>query len=703
MLGMLMTALLIPAWALAAVRVTPGEAHLQAGATCAFGATLDGGQPAGGWRWRVLAGQGEIDEASGRYRAPAGAGAARVRAELRSDPAVAGEASVLVLPLPAELGGVVGAYLGGPPHSDRLPFLDPETGRRPENADGAFSGPAIRLQGHRVLAGFGLPFLPFGLPAGRGEAQRLTYREGNAWVRVDAGDEGWMGAAPRGRVEALSMEFLHWKPHLWRSAIQEHAVDVRGVLPFCGHALAGGHQDGQGVSARFQEPFGLACLAPGAGAGRAWPLLLVSDRAGHVLRTVTAQGEVSTLCGQPGQAGHRDSPGMLERLRALCPGGASQPPLFNGPTHLAVRRAPGANRFCAAREEALVADSGNHVIRSVSADGKVATLAGTPGRAGHRDSAFAELAVFNDPQGLAAHAEGTVYVADRGNRVIRAIHPDGAVTTLAGAPGEAGAVDSADGPARFTDPKALCLHPRLAALCVLDGHALRLVHLPEGTVGTLLGVADAPGFRDIGPGEPGDQACLNDPTGLAWTGEGLLIADHGNHAVRMVSPDGRQLRTVAGDPAQGFTRWGLVRDGLTGPPDERYAALEGPWTVASRPGDAGAFATSGPSLAEIRHALEGRALISIQIREQAAEVPVRAPHAVRVSLESEGVDILHCTADYLDPDGQCCARSRGVATRVQPAEMTGSFTRAGRARVVVRGVTGQGVSTEREVEVQVNP
>jgi len=47
--------------------------------------------------------------------------------------------------------------------------------------------------------------------------------------------------------------------------------------------------------------------------------------------------------------------------------------------------------------------------------------------------------------------------------------------------------------------------------------------------------------------------------------------------------DGRRLRTVAGDKAQGATRWGLVRDRLTGPLDERYGLLEGPLTVAAGP------------------------------------------------------------------------------------------------------------------------
>jgi len=102
--------------------------------------------------------------------------------------------------------------------------------------------------------------------------------------------------------------------------------------------------------------------------------------------------------------------------------------------------------------------------------------------------------------------------------------------------------------------------------------------------------------------------------------------------------------------------------------------------------------------------MEGRAPLVIHVHEHPPpEVPVGALHTVRISVEDEGVEIVHCTADYLDPDGQRCAQVQAVATPDRPAQMAGRFTRAGMARVVVRGVTGQGVSAERELEVRVRP
>jgi hypothetical protein len=68
----------------------------------------------------------------------------------------------------------------------------------------------------------------------------------------------------------------------------------------------------------------------------------------------------------------------------------------------------------------VVADPGNYRVRRV-AGGAVTTLAGS-GRAGARDGpgAAADLVL---PTGLAAAADGTIYVADTGNATIRAIRP----------------------------------------------------------------------------------------------------------------------------------------------------------------------------------------------------------------------------------------------------------------------------------------
>jgi hypothetical protein len=61
----------------------------------------------------------------------------------------------------------------------------------------------------------------------------------------------------------------------------------------------------------------------------------------------------------------------------------------------------------------------------------------------------------NNPHGLAIDSSGNVYVADRGNYVIRKITPDGVVTTLAGGAGQSRLTNGAAANARFVNPVAL--------------------------------------------------------------------------------------------------------------------------------------------------------------------------------------------------------------------------------------------------------
>lgn len=694
--------ILLQAWALAAVRVSPGPVTVAAGSTCAFTATRDGEQPAGGWRWSILAGPGDMDEDTGLYRAPGpgSAAAVQVRAALRSDPRVTGRADIVVLPLPESLPGLISATLGEPwlePLDASLPFLDPETGRRPVPEAQIIHGdhPAKSELKWCCPVGYGIPIDFWAGPTEQLDALRLTYREGNQWIRKDLDGAGRGKLVWRGRVTACRLEALKrsaQQPGKWRSSTTPMPVEVRGVLPYCGNAVApGGHEDGPGLAARFQRPFGLVHLNWNGDADQ--PLLLVSDPGSHVLRTVTRDGEAATLCGQPGQAGHRDSPSLLERMATLVTGQALQPPLFHSPTHVAMRRrVSGINPFSVPWEEALVADSGNHVIRTVRADGEVATLAGTPGRPGYRDSESLSQAAFNDPQGLAVDEAGRVYVADRGNRAIRVIRPGG-VTTLVGPQGG------------FTDLRGMCHHPALGGLLVLDGHALRLVRLPGGEVSTLLGVVDTPGFREIRPDENREQPCLNDPTGITCCGSGLAIADHGNHAVRILNADCSRMWTAAGDPGQGATRWGLIRDHLPGPLDEGYGTLEGPWTVACRChrqgwSDTEVFVTAGRCLAEISHEPAGRWRLALRAEVPPPEAVVDETCVVVFAVNSY-CPVVYCTADFLDPDGECRARVQGVAAGGERVSVQGRFTQAGAGTVRIRGVTDEGMSAATELKVQI--
>ncbi|MBI4472668.1 MAG: SBBP repeat-containing protein, partial [Acidobacteria bacterium] len=107
-----------------------------------------------------------------------------------------------------------------------------------------------------------------------------------------------------------------------------------------------------------------------------------------------------------------------------------------------------------------VSDSSNHVIRKIQpgTSGRVETFAGT-GVAGYVNGPAAQAA-FRDPQGLAMDNQGNLWVVDSGNHVIRRINVrTRAVETVAGRPGNAGRRDGRGSEAQFNAPKGIALEP----------------------------------------------------------------------------------------------------------------------------------------------------------------------------------------------------------------------------------------------------
>lgn len=80
-----------------------------------------------------------------------------------------------------------------------------------------------------------------------------------------------------------------------------------------------------------------------------------------------------------------------------------------------------------------VADFGDHTVRAIDAQGNVRLVAGKPGEAGYVDGS-ADQARLDRPSSLAIDDVGNLYVADTSG-TIRKISGDGRVSTVAGTPG----------------------------------------------------------------------------------------------------------------------------------------------------------------------------------------------------------------------------------------------------------------------------
>ncbi|MHC9083813.1 gluconolaconase [Luteimonas sp. RIT-PG2_3] len=153
-----------------------------------------------------------------------------------------------------------------------------------------------------------------------------------------------------------------------------------------------GFVDGTGTAAAFDTPSGLAIDLAGN--------VYVADTGNHAIRRITPQGVVSTLAGT-GIAGFRDGSGAQAQ--------------FNGPVGVAVD----------ALGQVYVADTYNDRIRVIRSDGQVETLAGgeRPGKA----DGWGTLARFDTPTGIAVNADGALWVADTGNHALRWISAQGEV------------------------------------------------------------------------------------------------------------------------------------------------------------------------------------------------------------------------------------------------------------------------------------
>ena len=83
------------------------------------------------------------------------------------------------------------------------------------------------------------------------------------------------------------------------------------------------------------------------------------------------------------------------------------------------------------------------------------TLAGS-GEPGYADGKGV-AAAFDVIGGIAADQDGTLYVSDTFNHLVRKVTPDGTVSTLAGQAKQTGSVNGALAPARFFGPAGVAI------------------------------------------------------------------------------------------------------------------------------------------------------------------------------------------------------------------------------------------------------
>ena len=195
-------------------------------------------------------------------------------------------------------------------------------------------------------------------------------------------------------------------------------------------------------------------------------------------------------------------------------------------------------------------------IRRVASNGVISTVAGT-GVQGWSGDGPALTNTVNHPRGATLDSAGNLYFADFGNNRIRRLTTGGMLETVAGSgvqcPNDA--VECFNGDNRTA--LATNLHWPSAVVISANGtffisdtrnHVVRRFQL-GGTMNIVAGTGQ---FGYTGDGGNGTSARLNGPTDLALDSAGnLYIADSGNNVIRVVSPAGT-IRTFAGTGDGGF-------------------------------------------------------------------------------------------------------------------------------------------------------
>ncbi|MET0262244.1 MAG: MBG domain-containing protein, partial [Rariglobus sp.] len=262
--------------------------------------------------------------------------------------------------------------------------------------------------------------------------------------------------------------------------------------------------------------------------------------------------------------------------------GTGEAAMFNTPNGLAV---DGAGVI-------YVADTDNSTVRRITSSGVVTTWAGVAGVDGVNNGP-GTMARFNRPYGIAAKADGTLFIADTASNLIRQITPAGDVTTLAGSVGQTSltngtgtaasfnlptglAYDAANGgvlyiadtgnkvirkiasgavvttlATGFGEPIALALSPDGSQLYVADNirHTISRITVSNGVVALFAGSSGVPGDVD----GAGTDARFNSPRGLAFDPAGnLYVSEAEGNRIRKITTGG-VVSTLAGSGTIGGT------------------------------------------------------------------------------------------------------------------------------------------------------
>ncbi len=188
-------------------------------------------------------------------------------------------------------------------------------------------------------------------------------------------------------------------------------VTGTNISTVAGNNTAGFFGDGgPALSAQFNLPFGLALDSAGN--------LYIADSGNDRIRVVALNGNVTTIAGDGNY--HTPAQGAFSG-----DGGPATGAALNSPYGICLDSA--GNLY--------IADSGNNRIRKIDTHGIITTVAGTGTAGVGGDGGPAVKAQLNRPFDVKVDSAGDLFIADYNNSRIRMVSPSGTIQTIAGGTG----------------------------------------------------------------------------------------------------------------------------------------------------------------------------------------------------------------------------------------------------------------------------
>lgn len=364
------------------------------------------------------------------------------------------------------------------------------------------------------------------------------------------------------------------------------------VTTICGDEPGFSGDGGPASQALLKLPSAVHRMADGS--------LLILDSGNQRLRSISADGTITTVAGTGTRGYWGDGGDALDAEFAFPDDGAAT---------------PGGKLALARDGSILIADAGNNVIRRIGPDWIIETVAGTGVQGFSEDGTIATEAVLSAPVDVAEGPDGLVYFAERDANRVRRVNAQGLLETVAGGHVDAPDVgehehdpfDGDGGPAHgaplhapsgiefdrngnlyiasqgshtirvvvSSHPGHLMLPPRPTGQGPIETPDLPPTMGTPGTIETVAGTGKS-GFN--GDGLSGLETDFYWPIAVVKrpTGE-LIVSDWNNHRVRMVRQDGLVVTLVGnGFPGDGqghsedisiFHATGIA----LGPDDDRVA------------------------------------------------------------------------------------------------------------------------------------